>query len=76
MPNVPTSICGAHVARSISAPSGGVSPGTSADCAATVIIPLPRRGHQCRQEVGGRKSRDIMHSFAVPQEAGPTDFGF
>jgi hypothetical protein len=42
------------------------------------MVSLPSINFRDRfaQEVGGRKSRDIMHSFAVPQEAGPTDFGF
>jgi hypothetical protein len=39
-------------------------------------VNLSQRSACWEQEVGGRKSRDIMHSFAVPQEAGPTDFGF
>jgi hypothetical protein len=32
--------------------------------------------HELGQEVVGRKSRDIMHSFAVPPVAGPISSGF
>ncbi|KAJ6514691.1 hypothetical protein DFH09DRAFT_1099525 [Mycena vulgaris] len=40
------------------------------------IEPESRICNTNKQEVVGRKSRDIMHSFAAPQATGPTSFGF